>query len=85
MEIDSLVIESNYILGKSYYFKGEYFNAFQSLNKALKIANNSGVKNPVIFYFLAKAYYSLGDYENAIQNAITAKYKDFQRKKQKRI
>jgi tetratricopeptide (TPR) repeat protein len=72
VEIDSLVIESQFHLGESYFINKEYQQSIDALNKAVRL----GHKAPFAYYDLAFDYYHLDDFESAMQNAIIAKNKD---------
>ena len=72
VEIDSLVIQSQFHLGDAYYINEEYDHSIDALNKAV----NLGQKSPWVYYDLAFAYYKLNNYAVAMQKAIKAKNKD---------
>jgi len=77
VEIDSLVIESQFHLGEVYYIDKKYQQSIDALNKAVRL----GHKTPFAYYVLAFDYYHLEDFESAMQNAMIAKNKNSVQKK----
>jgi tetratricopeptide (TPR) repeat protein len=69
VEIDSLVIESQFALGESYAMNEEYHKSIDPLNRAIHL----GHKGPWANYYLAVCYYNLGSYQLALHNIAMAR------------